>query len=261
MLFRSATRAGQDYSLALRNLERIRELAANGVAPQKDLDAAQADAARAQAERERALARLKLYGAAERTVDGRLPLRSPIAGILVERNLNPGQELRPDAPPQDGLFVISDPARLWFVLDADEGDAGALHPGLELQLSGTAPDSPRFAGRVTYVSDMVDPQTRTVKVRGRLVNPGRQLKAEMYVTALAKLPSPAHLVIPAKAAYLRGDRYYVFVDASGGKFERRPVRLGSAGGDSREVLSGLAPGDKVVVEGSLLLEKLLTDAE
>jgi cobalt-zinc-cadmium efflux system membrane fusion protein len=256
-----AARAEQDHALALRNLERVKELAEHEVASQKDLDAARAEAARSAAEQERAAARLKVYGAAEQSVDGRLPLRSPIDGVVVERHLNPGQELRPDAAPPEGLFVISDPARLWFTLDVSEADAAALRKGAEMRLSPSATGAEPVAGRITYVSDMVDPETRTVKVRGELENPERRLRAEMYVTAELRLPVAAHLAVPASAVFLRGEREYVFVDAGGGKFERRGVRLGDAHAGVQEISQGLAAGEKVVTDGSLLLEKLIEDAK
>lgn len=255
-----AARAAQNHALALRNLERVRELAANGIAAQKDLDAATADAARTEADSKSTVEHLRLYGAAEHAVDGRLPLRSPIDGVVVERHLNPGQELRPDAQPTEGLFVITDPAHLWFALDVSEADVGALREGTTVQLRAAATGGERLAGHITYVSDMVDTQTRTVKVRGEVANRERELKAEMYVTAVVRVPTREHLVVPAKAVYLRGDRYYVFVDDGGGKFERRRVQLGGADGNTQEVQQGLEPGDKVVVDGSLLLEKLLADA-
>src|SRR5258706_3251661 len=91
-----ARKAEQDAALAQKNLARVTELHEAGVAPTKDLQAAQADAARAAAERSRTQARLKLYGAAAGAVDQRFALASPIAGVVVERNLNPGQELRSD---------------------------------------------------------------------------------------------------------------------------------------------------------------------
>jgi membrane fusion protein, heavy metal efflux system len=256
-----AARAEQDHALALRNLERVKELAEHEVASQKELDAARADAARSAAEQERAAARLKVYGAAAQSVDGRLALRSPIDGVVVERHLNPGQELRPDAAPPEGLFVISDPAHLWFTLDVSEADAAALRKGAEVRLSPSATGGEPVVGRITYVSDMVDPQTRTVKARGELENPERRLRAEMYVTAELKVPAAAHPAVPAKAVFLHGERDYVFVDAGGGKFERRGVVLGDAHAGEQEITQGLAAGEKVVTDGSLLLEKLLEDAK
>src|SRR2546421_12252077 len=89
-----ARKAEQDFALSQKSLARVQELFNAGVAPAKDLQAAQADVARTAAERQRTQAKLKLYGTTD-TVDQTLALKTPIAGVVVERNLNPGQEIRP----------------------------------------------------------------------------------------------------------------------------------------------------------------------
>ncbi|HEX2651038.1 MAG TPA: efflux RND transporter periplasmic adaptor subunit [Burkholderiales bacterium] len=257
-----ARKAEQDDALAQKNLTRVAELYGAGVAPAKDLQASEAEAARAAAERARTVARLKLYGAAAGAVDQRFALGAPIDGVVVERNLNPGQELRAENQGDKGLFVISDPQRLWFVLDVAEGDAGAVKPGTEVQLGATMLGEDTVTGKITNVADFVDPQTRTVKVRGTVENPGRRVKAEMFVTAELKVPAARGFIVPAKAVFLRGEQNYVFVDAGDGRFVRKPVRLGPATADGHQVvLEGLAADEKVVTEGGLLLERMLTAKE
>jgi cobalt-zinc-cadmium efflux system membrane fusion protein len=256
-----ARKAEQDEALAQKNLARVTELLEAGVAPAKDMQVAQAEAARAAAERQRTRARLKLYGNAAAAVDQRLALASPIAGVVVERNVNPGQELRPDAQGDKGLFVVSDPTRLWFVLDVGEADIGLVKAGAEVQIGATMLGEDTITGRITNVADFVDPQTRTVKVRGAIENPGRRVKAEMFVTAELKVPSARGFVVPSKAVYLRGEQSYVFVDAGGGRYVRKPVRLGPSSNGHVVVLEGLAAEEKVVVDGSLLLERLLASKD
>jgi cobalt-zinc-cadmium efflux system membrane fusion protein len=257
-----ARKAEQDRVLAQKNMARLLELGQAGVAPVKELQAAQAELARSETEVARTQARLKAYGesavVAAQPVDQRYALRSPIAGVVVERNLNPGQELRPDAAPPSGLFVVSDPARLWFVLDVAEADVGALRIGAEVRLAATALGEDRVSGRVTWIADQVDPQTRTVKVRGSVANPDRRLKAEMFVTAELRVPAARGLVVPADAVYLRGEQYFVFRESGEGSFTRTPVRLGPATDRQQVVLEGLAAGDKVVVDGALLLDRLFS---
>ena len=256
-----ARKAEQDDALAKKALARIEELHGAGVSPLKDLQAAQADAARAAAERARTQSRLRMYGTPSAQVDQRYRLTTPIAGVVVERNLNPGQEIRPDSQGDKGLFVVSDPTRLWFVLDVTEGDVGALKTGAEVRLSTTTLGDDSITGKITNVADFVDPQTRTVKVRGVLDNPGRRVKAEMFVTAEIKVPESRGFLVAIKAVYLRGEQNYVFVDAGDGRFVRKPVRLGPASEGHQVVLEGLAADEKVVTEGGLLLERLLTAKE
>jgi cobalt-zinc-cadmium efflux system membrane fusion protein len=255
-----ARKADQDKSLAQKNLARIDELHAAGVAPAKDLQTAQAEFARAESELARTSARLSLYGARAGAVDQQFALRSPIGGVVVERNLNPGQELRTDQAPDKAPFVISDPTRLWFVLDVAEADIGVLKTGAQVELRSPLLGDGAATGRVVHVADAVDPQSRTVKVRGTVDNKDRRLKAEMYVIGELKIGTAPGVVVPSKAVYLRGDRYFVFVENSERSFTRRQVTIGAAFNQSQVVLAGLKVGEKVVVDGALLLQRILASA-
>jgi cobalt-zinc-cadmium efflux system membrane fusion protein len=256
-----ARRAEQDFLLAQKNRARIEELQAAGVAPAKDLQAALAEEARAASERARTQAKLRAYGGAAADVNQALVLRSPLSGVIVERQLNPGQELRPDASPPGGLFVVSDPSRLWFVLDVSEKDLNAVRLGAEVRLATGASGDERAHGRIAHVADVVDPQTRTVKVRGTVKNSERRLKAEMFVTAEIKVPAGIGLLVPGKAVYLRGEQYFVFVEAGPGTFVRKAVRVGPATDGYSLVLEGISATDKVVTDGNLLLERVLASKD
>ena len=139
-----ARRAAGDLQLAERSLNRVRELNAHGAAANKDVEAAEADHTRALSEEERAAARLALYGGSDQAIDQMYALKSPIAGVIVEKNINPGQEVRPDQilanAPQlfAPLFVISDPAKLWLQLDVTELQAPSLTPGQPLKVHSQA---------------------------------------------------------------------------------------------------------------------------
>lgn len=253
-----ARRAEQDFALAEKNLARIKELYEAGVAPAKDYQAAQAELERTAAERSRTREKLKLYGKTE-TVDQTFVLKTPLAGVVVERNLNPGQEVRPDSQGDRGLFVISDPSRLWFRLDVAEKDVGLLKPGAEVRISATSLGDDLVTGHVVHVAESVDPQTRTVKTRGTVDAPDPRLKAEMYVVAEVRLPVRGGVIVPPAAVYLRGEQHYAFVDQSRGRFTRRRVQVGPLTDDGQVVVRGLEPEDRVVIDGSLLLEQILAE--
>jgi cobalt-zinc-cadmium efflux system membrane fusion protein len=251
-----ANRAATDLAVAERSLARLRELVEHAAAPQKDLEAAAAERDRARAESERARARLALLGGSLGTVDQRFVLRSPIAGLVVDRAINPGLEVRADA--SSPLFVISDPLRLWVFLDVVEQDLAQVRAGLPLTLRCNAYPQRTFAGRVEVVGDTLDPATRTVKARGSLENRERLLKAEMYVEV--EVADPARrpgLEVPSAAVLAEGARRYVFVEVGRGSFERRQVTADGERRGKTQVLAGLAAGQRVVVDGSLLLESLL----
>ena len=252
-----ARKARADLALATQSLARARELNEHGVAAAKDVQQAEADHARAQAEADRALARLGASGSAG-TGESRFVLSSPMAGTVVERNLNPGQELRPDQPGAP-LFVVTDPARLWVNLDAQEADTRYLRPGLPLRIASTQIPEQTFPGSLRQISDFVDPVARTLKVRGDVPNPERALKAEMFVTARIHVPGAAEPTVSARAVFLAGDRRYVFV-RHGSTFERRAVAVGPESDGRMAVHSGLGVGEEVAVSGNLALEQMLDES-
>ena len=253
-----AEKAQADRALAERTLARVRTLAENGVAAAKELQQAEADSARAQAEARRALDRIEAYrqpvGAGSRFV-----LKSPMAGTVVERNLNPGQELRPDQPGAP-LFVVTDPSSLWINLDAHEADLPYLHPGVALAISSTQLPEQVFAGTLRQVSDFVDPVTRTLRLRGDVPNAMRTLKAEMFVTARVRVPKSQEPTVSVRAVYLSGAKRYVFVRSGPSTFERREVKVGTEADGRMPVYAGLAAGDEVAVSGNLFLDQMLAGA-
>ncbi len=258
-----ARKAAADLVLAERNLARLRELLDHGAAARKDLEAAEDAFASAQSEKQRATSRLKFYCGAEDLADQMFPLKAPLGGVVVEKNLNPGQEVRADQMLANApnffapLFVISDPTQLWLLLDVTEQDITALKPGQAIHIHSKAYPDQEFPGKLEVIGDALDPATRTVKVRGAIPNPNRLLKAEMYVTADVVTDGRAGLDISAKAVFLKDNKPYVFVEQAPGQYERRPVKLGSEINGKISVLEGLHEGQRVVTEGCLLLQTLL----
>ena len=261
-----ARRAATDFAFAERTVSRLRELSERGAAAQKDLQAAEADLDRARLEQQRTGRRLALYGAAEAELDQAYVMKSPIAGVVVEKNVNPGAELRSDQmlanTPQLAapLFVITDPTTLWVQIDVPERDYTRLCVGQTFLIKSASLPGQSFTGRVEVVSDSLDPNTRTVKARGSLANDRRLLKAETFVTAEFTLPPEAGTEISSKAVFLRGDKHCVLVEESPGRYARREVTLGGERGGRRVIKNGVASGQRVVVEGALLLERMLDAA-
>jgi membrane fusion protein, heavy metal efflux system len=250
-------RAATDLDAAERTLARERALYENGSAPRKDVEAAEADRARSAVESARARARLALLGGGTGSVDQSYRLVSPLRGVVVDRAANPGEEVRGDNPTT--LFTVSDPTRLWVYLDLTEQDLGRVKPGMMLTVHSAAYPGRDFSGRVEVVGDTLDPATRTVKARGSLANPGRLLKAEMYVdVAVRDLAARPGLAVPTTAIVADGERRFVFVEEARGRFRRRPVTAGPERAGRTQILSGLAEGQRVVTDGSLLLESVLT---
>jgi cobalt-zinc-cadmium efflux system membrane fusion protein len=249
-----------DLQLKTKAYARSRELFDAEVIARKDFETAESELRQSEAEQTRARQRLRNLDPGVTAVAGGYALRSPLSGIVAERSVNPGSEVRPDAP--NPLFVITDPAHLWVIVDLPERNLGALHTGQDVEVEVDAYPDKRFPARVAAVGEVLDPATRRVQVRCVLDNPQHLLKPEMYarVTPLAdsrvKLPR-----IPNSALLTVGLYSYVFVEREPGVFERRQVTLGLQGRSESYVKQGLADGDRVVTAGALLLNSELAGVE
>lgn len=251
-----AAKAGADFAVAAKSIERARELHKAGVIADKDLEQAEADYARAGAERNRTAARTRAYGSMGSSVDQKFALRAPIAGVVVERNANPGQEVRPDS--DKALFVISDPDRLWANLDLPEQAIGTIRPGMKATLRiATLGDETREA-TIEHVSDYVDPDSRRIRARAFVDNKDRRLKAEMFVNADVIVNRGEFIRVPASTVILLDKTQYVFVEEAPGQYHRQPVVAEDAGFGNMRIRSGLKSGEKVVSEGALLLQQLIS---
>jgi len=235
------------------NLTRTRDLYEHHVASHRDLEQAETDAAQAKAEALRAQARIEQLGSGSGGISGEYVLRSPIAGEVIERNANPGMEVRPDLGTT--LFTVSDLSTLWLTANLFQKDLANVRPGARLVFRTDALPGRTFEARVTYVSNALDPSSRTALLRATLPNPDHSLRtmetgdARLYVQDA----QPA-LVVPTRAIVTHGDALVVFVETAPNRFVRRAVQVGDDDGESTVILSGLKPGERVVVDGSILLE-------
>src|SRR5262249_31784936 len=163
-------------------------------------------------------------------------------------------QITANAPP---LFVITDPARLWVLLDATEQDLRSIRVGATLTLRTQIDPDETFTGHVETVADFVDPNSRTIKVRGTVDNTQRLLKAEMFVSVELPGPSQNGVDVPSEAVFLKGDKHYVFVEETRGAYLRREVQVGPEHDGKTLVTDGLESGQKVVTDGGLLLDQMI----
>lgn len=260
-------KAATDLTLAEQTARRLRALADRGAVAVKDLATAEAELARARSEAQRTSTRLGLYGGSRDAAENHFALRAPLAGTVVERNVSPGQEVRPDqmlagverlAAP---LFVITDPTRLWLMLDLTETDASRVTIGQRLRIQASTHPAQKFEARLDYIGDSLDPITRTVRCRATVDNTTRLLKAGQLVSVEVEIPANSlTLDVPAIAVFLKGDRHYVFSAVGGGAFARREVQVGGVHHGRLQVIDGLKAGDEVVTDGVMLLEQIWESA-
>jgi cobalt-zinc-cadmium efflux system membrane fusion protein len=264
--FASAVAGYRKAQEAARNTQRIlsrdEQLFQNDALARSDLDQARADAASAAADLEAAGQQLRSLGVDEPVIaairDGRQAspvegaIRSPIAGTVVEKLINPGQLLAAGATP---AFTVADLATMWVLANVFERDLALVGAGNAVDIATDAQREP-IHGRVDYVSAIVDPGTKATTVRIVADNRARALKRDMFVRANIH-SSSAHsgLLVPSAALLHDDDNLpFVFIAMADGSFARRRVQVGFRVGDLYEITAGLKVGDQVVADGALFIQ-------
>ena len=251
-----ARKADADLRMAQRQFARARDLLDAGVLARKDFEQSEADLRHAEAESARTLARLRAAGERRDDVDGTFTLLAPFAGMVVERSVNAGTEVRADAAAP--LFVITDPRRMIVQLDLPEVLSSALAEGQDVEFSVSSLPGRTAHARITHIAAEVDPLTQTVHARGVVANDALALRGESFIEALIPLPATAGnpVRVPADALILVGDQHYVFAQ-DGASYERVPVQIAALGSDGVEVIGAVRAGQHIVIDGALYLEQLL----
>ncbi len=179
---------------------------------------------------------------------------SPMTGTVVAQNVYEGQYV------QEGekLFEIADFAVMWFQFIAYERDLPWLKKGLPVEVTTPSHPGQLFAGKIAFIEPNLDAMTRSTKVRVELPNPpeaeGHRLLHRLYADGVVHLEEPEVLAAPRTAVLETGPEAVAYVDLGGGAYSRRVVKLGRRGDVDVEVLAGLAAGEKVVVNGNLLID-------
>lgn len=241
--------------------QRAKTLFEGQVLARKDLEATEADLAQARAEYARAKGRMKNLTLVDpHGADSTFMLRAPISGMVVDRQVNPGTEVRPDAP--NPLFVITDPAHLWVVVDLSERELGKVHRGQAVRVEADAYPGLFLETRIDAVGEVLDPATRKIQARCLLANPKFNLKPEMFARVTLLSDSNSKVIqIPNTALITEGLHHYVFVEKAPGELEKRPVTLSHQGQETSVVADGLTAGTRIATRGALLLNSELAGGE
>lgn len=256
--------ATSDYAKAEADLHRKRAtyerardlLKTRGISP-RELESSEAEFRQAQAEFERTLARLRNLQSSAKMTDGKFVLRAPVSGTISERQISVGSEVRSDS--STPLFVITNPKKLWALIDLPERYLDKVALGQAIALEVDAHPGESFKGKITVIAEALDPVTRRIQVRAEVDNDEHRLKPEMFarVTPVADDASSMPR-IPNSALFTMGLHSYVFVEQSPGVLQRRPVTLGLQSHEFSYVKDGLKAGERVVTSGALLLNSELS---
>lgn len=238
-------------------LERARDLVSGDAIAMKEWESLQSDMAQAHAETERAAQRLRNLNPRGLAISGqRVKLTSPMDGVVTDRTATPALEVSPGlASP---LFVVTDPKRLWLMIDLPERLLGRVKLKSEVSVESDAFPGEQFAARIVQLGQVIDTNTRRATVRAVLQNPRLALLPEMFVRVRMLQEGGSGVRVPNSAIVNHGVYAYLFVQEAPGQFRRRKVALLTQGGDTSYVGEGLKDGEQVVVGGALLLDAELT---
>jgi membrane fusion protein, heavy metal efflux system len=243
---------------AQRDLDRTSKLFEVGAGAKKDVEAshndqiqAQEALAQAQALRQQALRKLTLLGLQSSDFGQQIVVRAPFAGKVIDISVGPG-DYRSDT--SASLLTIADLSKVWVSADVPEPSLRFVGLDEPVDIEFVAYPGETFHGRVARVADTLDPQARTLKVHVELANPNGRLRPEMF--GRLRHPGALHTLpgLPLAAVVQAYGHSMVFVEQATGRFERREVVLGARRDDMVPVLSGLSAGERVVVDGAMLLK-------
>ena len=187
----------------------------------------------------------------EHTINSRVAIYSPISGAVIERHLTLGEVVEPVKP----LFTVADLSNLWVIADVTEVDIPKVKKGQTVVITVSAYPEKVFKGKLSYISEVIDPETRGVKVRAEVENAKGTLKPEMFATVRISTSEREKVIaVPESAVQREGNKPIVFVAVGDREFEKRVIEIGPRFDGLHRVLSGVKEGEKIVVKGAFTLK-------
>ena len=251
-----------DLQYATRSHELAKDLYSNKALPLKDLKQAENELVKARAEFRRAKERLlSLRVPAEelnkpldkQQISSRFELKSPLTGVVVERMVTPGQSVGGDA--NQVLFTVADLDMLQVVADVYERDLALVKEGQFAKVKVEAYPDVDFPATVAAVGDVVDPASRTIKLRAWVNNQDHRLKPEMFARLHIQVGDATRILVVPKEAVLESDgKQFVFVVDESNHYVKHEVKVSNFAPDQMRVLEGLSPGQRIVTKGAVLIK-------
>jgi cobalt-zinc-cadmium efflux system membrane fusion protein len=240
--------------------KRAKDLLDHKAISQAEFHRREAEMKSARAEAREAGHRLELLGVSARemlrldrdqTIRSDVAIRAPFAGRIISRNITRGEVVDPNKK----LFTVADLSDVWVVGSVSEKDVQFIRKNQMVKVVAAAYPHAIFPGKITYIADVMDPATRTMRLRVSVPNPEKALKPEMFALVLVYAePKPDVLSIPLAAVQKGEHDHIVFVRREEGRFEARTVALGEESEDGVAVLDGLHEGEQIVTKGAFVLK-------
>jgi membrane fusion protein, heavy metal efflux system len=245
-------KAADTYRLTQKNLTRQEEQFKLGTLSSRDLDQAKSDNAQAAAEYARTQARLKTLGVPEErhTHSTSMSVDAPVAGSVTALNIATGTMINDTTQP---IMTVADLSTVWVTAMVPEKDIAVIAKGQDAAVTLSAYPGKVMHGKVLFVSDVIEPDSRRDKLRIAFPNADVSLKPNMFATVTLLREQETRVVVPTSALLMNNDRTTVFVSTAPWTFERRTVAAELEEGATVALDSGVQPGEQVVVKGGILL--------
>jgi len=251
-------KASSAFQLADKNYQRSKDLYEHKAIAERDLQQVESDRAQAQADLQASEDTLRALGISDPESlvkaknTGQIAVIAPVRGVIVERLVGPGQLLQAGTTQ---CLTISDMSTVWVLVNVYQKDLAYVRTGDMVDITTDAyPDV--FRGKISYIADALDPNTRTLPARIVTENAGYKLKKDMYVTATVQAGALRNVLTVPDAAILRDteNQPFVYVQVGPNQFARRVVKVGESQNGRVLVQDGLKEGERVAGDGSLFLQ-------
>jgi membrane fusion protein, heavy metal efflux system len=233
-------------------LDRAKLLLQHEVMAQRDYDDIEAANQAAHAELTRTVRRIHMLGFSPEGTSDTVPLRAPISGAVLEIGTASG-EMQRSLDNASPIATIANLDSVWILGDVFERDLGTLRSAQSVDVTLPAYPGETLHGRISNISDAIDPTSRTLKVRVIVPNPQHRLKPEMFATLSIARTTAQQFIVPTAAVVHEGTSSYVFMPAASGKYEQHQVTTGTVHDKTVVVTAGLKDGDQIVTAGAALL--------
>jgi membrane fusion protein, heavy metal efflux system len=249
--FSDHEKARSALKLTKQTLDRLVSLERMSAVAVKEREQAQSDFAQAQSELERAESRLRAIGVSpdQKTNSRLLSVKAPVSGSVIDLQIAPGAFLN---DPTAVMMTIANLETIWITANVPEKDTSFVSKDQPVTVTFPAYPGKVYDGKVLFVSDVLEPDTRRTKVRIAFDNPDRRLKPGMFANVSFSAPMESRLVVPTSALLMSNDRTSVFAEVQPWTFERRDVETDYEEGNTAIIRSGLKPGERVIVKGGVI---------
>jgi cobalt-zinc-cadmium efflux system membrane fusion protein len=244
--------AEANLAVAEKNMESATDLYNGGISSEKDYLATVKETAKSRSELNRVKTILSIFGGSK----SEYIIIAPIAGYIVEKNINPEMQIRPDYGTD--LFTISNLKKVWVLASVYESEIAKIKSGEKVSITTISYPGRIFTGLIDKIYNVLDPDSKTMKVRVQLDNEDNLLKPEMFAKVIVQQRSDSSMIaVPSKSTVFDQNKYWVIVYDNKCKVQSRMIEIAYSTNTLTYIRTGLKPGEKIISNVQLLIYNAL----